>query len=142
MEQTFSDYVQSWDDLCGQIEKLKAQLKPLTTREGIMRKAIADRVKEALGDDWKEGVNNFTLPDMRVLKVTNKLKRDVVVSGKQLDELRAKFDAVNDRPCNFDDLLRTKHEVVISEFRKLEGTSALVFAAAITTKPSAPEVSL
>ena len=137
---TFEEYVSQWDDLVGQIAALKKQLKPLTDGEMAMRKAIAKSVMEALGDDWKEGVNTFKLPDGRVLKIGYKLTREVAAA--ELPAAREEYALLNDAPVAFDDLLRVKYELELKEFRKLEGQAAKVFSRVVTTKEAAPEVEI
>ena len=137
---TFEEYVSQWDDLVGQIAALKKQLKPLTDSEMAMRKAIVKSVSEALGDEWKEGMNTFKLSDGRVLKIGYKLTREGAAA--ELPAAREEYALLNDAPVAFDDLLRVKYELELKEFRKLEGQAAKVFSRVITTKEAAPEVEI
>lgn len=139
-EITFDAYVDEWDALVAQIAKGKAQLKPLETKELLMRKAIAARVKEALGDQWKEGTNAYMLADLRNLKVVNKLTRKVDVSA--LPSAREEYVKLNDVPCTFDELLRPKFEIVKEKYDLLEGPAKSIFSFVVTTTESAPEVKL
>lgn len=137
---TFEEYVNQWDDLVRQIEELKKQLKPLTEAELSMRKAIRDSIKSTMGEDWKEGINKFPLPDGRTLKINNKLERKIAES--ELMAAREEYALLNDAPVTFDELLRIKYELELKAFRKLEGQAAKVFSRVVTTKEAAPEVEI
>lgn len=140
MAQTFEEYVKDWDDTVAQIEALNETLKPLKAREMAMRKAIAASVQEALGADWKEGMNAYPLSSGRKLKVNNKLKR--VIEVGEIEGTRAAFEALNDRPDSFDELLRIKYELDKRSFDKLSDAARHVVSRMLVTKPEAPEVKL
>ena len=138
--QTFEGYVDAWNDLQGEIEKRKAALKPLTDKELTMRKHIAEAVKTASGDTWKEGVNTFLLPDMRALKVTIPLKREIDIPS--IPAAREAFRKLNDLPITFDELLRTKYELEKKAFDKLGPAAKVAISDMIVVKPQAPTVEL
>lgn len=137
---TFEEYVQSWEDMTTQIAVLKKQLKPLTDKEMEMRRAIAESLKSALGDKLKEGVNNWTLPDGRTLKFEYKVKRDIAVA--EIGNAREAYMTVNDRPVEFDDLLRIKYELEKKAWNKLDGEAVKAVSRMVTAKEEAPALSL
>jgi len=139
---TFEEYVNQWDALVAQIEALKKQLKPLTDAEMPMRKAIFEAVQNSLvaSGTWKEGVNNFPMPDGRKLKVTNALKRDIEES--QITSARAMYDMQNDKPVLFDDLLRVKYELAKAEWNKLPDAAKHAISGMISTKQDTVTVAL
>jgi hypothetical protein len=140
MTTSFTDYVDEWDKLAGKIAELKKQLKPLESKELEMRKAIRDSVRQAMGVDFKEGMNNYLLPDLRTLKVNHKVTRSV--DEASIPAAREEYRKLNDVPCTFDDLLRVKYEIEKKQVDKLEGDAAKIFANVYTTKDASPEVKL
>ena len=140
MAATFEEYVDEWNDLVTKIAALKEQLKPLTDAEMPMRKAIRDAVQAAMGGTYKEGMNNFVMSDGRKLKVNNTIKREIDVS--QIATVREQYSLLNDRPVEFDDLLRVKYELAKVEWNKLGPEAKHLTSAMITAKPDTADVSL
>jgi hypothetical protein len=138
--QSFTEYVDDWNAVCGEIALLKRQIKAIEAREKAMRAHIATAVETALGEHFKEGTNNLPLPDGRVVKVVHKMNRKV--DPASLDAAREAYRKVNDVPVLFDDLLRTKYEIAKAEMDKLEGEAAKAFALAYTSTPAAATVEL
>lgn len=138
--ETFEQYVDEWDKLCGQIADIKRQLKPLTDLEMQMRKAIAQRVQEAAGEQWREGVNNFPLPDGRTLKVTNSIKR--AIEEGELAAAAEAYRQLNDVPCEFGELIRIKYEIDKKNWSKLGPQARHAVSRAVVASPQAPEVKL
>lgn len=141
-EQTFEDYVDAWDDLCGRISELNKKLAPLKAAEMTKRKAIRDSVRAAMGSSWKEGTNHFTLRDGRVLKINNKIKREI--EDGEVETCREAYELLNDRPVTFDELLRIKRELDKANFKKLDAESEAerVVSRMIVAKEEAPEVTI
>lgn len=132
MAQTFEEYVDEW-------AALDRQAKKLTADAMAMRKAIATSVAAAQeGGVLKEGANTVTMADGRKITVTHKINRSL--SPDEFGPARASFNAINDRPCDFDDLLKVKYDLVVSQYRKLEGPALAVFSDVMTAKDGAPEV--
>lgn len=123
---TFEDYVDEW-------MKLAEISKALVAKEMEMRRQIA-----AVFLNPTEGTNTKELADGRKLKYTHKISRSIDES--QISLARSEFELANERPVDFDDLLKVKHELVTSAFRKLEAGSAAEKAVArmVTSKVSAP----
>lgn len=140
MSNDFITYVEAWDALCGKIAEKKKELKEMTDSEMTMRKAIEASIETALGDAFKEGVNNYPLGDGRTLKVTRKIDRKI--DPASLDLARDEYRKLNEAPVAFDDLLRIKYELEKKNFDKLSGASYLAFSRAITEKNAAPTVEL
>lgn len=132
MTQTFDEYVDEW-------QKIKREAKALADKEMQMRKAIAASVAAAQpGGLLKEGVNNLTTPNGRKLKITHKINRSL--QEAEFGPARANFNSINDRPCDFDDLLKVEYKLVVSQFRKLEGPALAAFSDVMTAKDGAPEI--
>ena len=129
--------VASLDDYIDEWEKLAKISKLLVAQEMEMRKIIAGVVQNP-----KEGVNTFVLPSKRKMKLTHKITRGI--DETQVTIARAEYLLANDRPVEFDDLLKVKHDLVVSAYRKLiAGTPAsLAVARMVTSKPSAPTVEI
>lgn len=139
-QQTFEDYVKTWDDLVGRIAQAKKDLKLLTDGEMEMRKAIAEAVGKTMPDGLKEGVNAFAMPDGRKLKVTRKIKREIDQAA--IGPTREAYAQLNDNPVVFDTLLRVKYELEKREWDKLEGAALLTVTRMITSKDESPVVVL
>lgn len=139
-EQSFEDYVKTWDNLVGRITQAKKDLKLLTDSEMVMRKGIAGSVGAAMTGGLKEGVNTFPMPDGRKLKVTRKVKREI--DEALIGPTREAYALLNDNPVVFDTLLRVKYELAKAEWDKLEGEAALVVSRMITSKDESPTVVL
>lgn len=127
----FPDYVANW-------EKLKVISKYLTGLEMDMRKII---FAEAFKDP-KEGANTTTLPSGIKLKGTHKITRNIDES--QISLARSEYVLANSQPVDFDELLKTKYELVTASYRKLtEGTQAYNAASRmIVAKPGSPTLDL
>lgn len=128
---TFEGYLDQWDAVAQAAGLLK-------TLEMDMRKAIA----QSVFPNPVEGTNTHTLPDGRKLKLTHKYTRSLDES--QIESTRAAYMELNDRPVDFDDLLKVRYELATTAYRKLEvGTPAsLTISQMITVKPSAPSLEL
>jgi hypothetical protein len=148
--ETFEEYVERWAKVGDEIAKLTAQkvaltadidarIKALAPTEMEMRKAIAVSVKTALGEKAKEGVNHWTLPDGRKLKLTlNKTRK---IAEPEIKNARAAFELLNEeQPVAFDALLRTKYELEKKEWNKLGDAAKLAISRMITTTDDAPIV--
>ena len=129
--QTFEEYVAEW-------QKVKAEAARLKDLEMTMRLAIRDSVRNYLGDKFKEGANPHKMADGRKITVTHKVNRSLDES--RLEVIREEYNALNDRPIEFDDLIKVKYELVIGKYRDLEGKAAEVFSDLVTTKEGSPEV--
>lgn len=149
--ETFEQYVDRWDGLKAKAAALVAQkqaltkeidaeLKTIAETEMAMRKAIAESVKEALGDKLKEGVNRFDMADGRKLKFSYDLTR--TIDESQIDVARQEYSKVNDAPVTFDELLRVKYELAKKEWNKLGAGGKAAVSAMITTKPAAPTMEI
>lgn len=130
---TFEDYVDEWDELKSKIAELKKQLAPLEDTEKKMRTQMAESVKEHLGDDWKEGMNNFLLQDGRTLKIKADIDRKVEMG--EMANAREAYEQLNDTPCPFDDLFRVKYELQVKQYRTLSDTAVTAISRAIVAKP-------
>lgn len=131
--QTFEEYVSEWDRLVGQIEALKAQIKPLAATEMEMRKAIRDSVATAMGANYREGVNKFPMQDGRTLKVTNGIKREI--DEASIAAALEAFGKLNDHTVAFDSLLRVKYELAKIEWNKLTDAEKAAVSVMIVAKP-------
>lgn len=137
---TFAEYVAQWDDLCRKKAAIEEQLKPLAAQELAMRKALADSVKTALGAKLKEGVNTFPLGDGRSLKLTHSVKRDI--EPGEIANARAKYDELNDRDLTFDQLLRIKHELDKTNWKKLTPAQRKAVSRMIVAKDATPTLEI
>lgn len=137
---TFLEYVNEWDELCALRAKLESQLAPVKAKELQMRKGIAESVKQALGDQLVEGVNNFPLGDGRTLKLTYKVDRSIAIES--IEDARQAYGQLNDRPVEFDSLLRIKYELSKREFDKLGAAGKAAIADMIIAKPAAPSLEI
>lgn len=131
----FIDYVNNWDATKAQIEELEKQLRPLKAKEMEMRKGIAGSIAGAM--EVKEGVNKYTLPDGRVLKLTHKIDRKV--EEPEIAATRELFEQQNDTGgVTFDALLRVKYELSKRDFDKLPEAAAKVASRMVVSKDAAP----
>ena len=131
----FIDYVNKWDATKARMEELEKQLKPLNAKELEMRKAIATSIKGAM--QTKEGVNKYTLPDGRVLKLTLKIDRKIEEAA--IAATRELFEQQNDTGgVTFDALLRVKYELSKRDFDKLPKAAAKVASRMVVSKEAAP----
>lgn len=150
-KQTFEQYVDEWDGLREKAAKLVAQktkltkdidrqLKEIAETELVMRKAIAESIKAALGDNVKEGVNRFDMVDGRTIKFTNAITRTVETA--EIANARKNFSLLNDVPVEFDKLLRVKYELEKKEWNKLGDAAKKAISNMITAKPAAPTMEI
>jgi hypothetical protein len=93
----------------------------------------------------KEGSNTFVMADGRKLVATHKITRSI--DEPMVAPCRAEYAVLNDRPVEFDDLLKVKHDLVTSSYRKLEpapGTAPsqafITISRMIVAKPGAPSL--
>jgi hypothetical protein len=140
MTQTFDEYVTEWDGLVAQLEAHKKTMKPIISKEMEMRKAIFAAVSAAMGRTFKEGMNNYSLPDGRVLKVDNPIDR--VIDESSIVMARAHYEMLNDKPIDFDDLLRIKYELAKANYNKLTDEGKRVVAQMFTSKQGSISVKL
>lgn len=129
--ETFEQYVDRW-------AAIKREAKRLADAEMAMRKAILASVKAHCGQDFKEGANTIDLGEGRKLTVTHKINR--TLAKDQIEPVREKYNALNDRPVPFDDLLKIEYSLVVSSFRKLDGAAGAVFSDLVTSKEGSPEI--
>lgn len=128
---THAEYLDSW-------LKIKDVAKSLSDMEMTMRKALFAATFPAP----KEGANTFELQDGRKLAATYKINRSIDESLVQAT--RAEYELLNERPVDFDELLKVKHELVTSAYRKLQpgeeapGAAYIVISKMITAKPGSP----
>lgn len=129
--ETFEDYVERW-------QQVKREARRLAEAEMAMRKAIMASIRNYQGDKFKEGANTIPLADGRKITGTHKINRSL--SEDAIPLVRERYNELNDRPVEFDELLKVKHDLVVSAFRKLEGQALAVVSDMITAKEGAPEV--
>lgn len=129
---THQEYLDNW-------LKLKDTAKALSEMEVAMRNALF----RATFQNPKEGSNTFLLPDGRKLVATHKINRTIDQSLVAL--ARSEYELCNDRPVEFDALIKTKVDLVVSEFRKVQPTAGetpsaafLAVARMVTEKPGTP----
>jgi len=154
-QMTFEDYVMLWDRQRQLIANLVDDKKRMTTAidaeiakiaevELTMRKTITDSLKVSLGAKLTEGVNNVPLENGRSLKMTNKIDRKVDEASISMS--REEYAKTNDNDgVTFDQLLRVKYELNITEFRKIEKKPGAFMAASrmlVTTSPPQPPLEL
>lgn len=137
---TFEEYVSEWDALAGEKAKLEKKLKPIKDREIAMRKEIVAGLVQTMGDQVKEGVNKFVLPDGRTLKFNYKLERKV--DEALLPAVKEEYAALNSATVPFDDLLRVKYEIDKRSFNKLADAALLTFSKMVTTRETSPELTI
>lgn len=131
MAQTFEEYVDEW-------LSIKKEAKRLAELEMNMRKAIMQSIRNAKGDEFKEGANTLAMGDGRKITCTHKVNR--IIDQSQIEVIREEYNALNDRPVPFDDLLKVKYDLVIGPFRKLEGRALEVISDLVTSKEGSPEI--
>lgn len=131
--ETFEGYVDRWT-------QIKREAKRLAEAEMEMRKAIMASIRQARGDEFKEGANGVKMADGRKITGTHKINRSL--QQDQIEAVRERYMALNDRPVDFDDLLKVSYDLVISQFRKLDGEALKVVSDMVTAKEGSPEVKL
>lgn len=136
----FLEYIAAWDAVRAQIEEIEKTLKPLKARELEMRKALAESIQAALGDQLKEGMNIYKLEDGRSLALGYKLDRKIEES--EIPAAREAYTQLNDRPVEFDALLRVKYELSKRDFDKLSDSAKAAISDMIITKPAAPTLEI
>lgn len=101
--------------------------KRLVDHEMDVRKNLA----AALFPTPKEGANKVVLSNGIIVKYTHQIDR-------KLDEgvLKVNADLYKAAQINVDNIIRTKPELRVKEWRELSDEQKLVFADAITEKPS------
>ena len=116
----FEQVVNDHAELQAIIADVEAALKPVKTAERKYRDSIAASMDAYLGEELKEGVNNYELSNGRTLKYTRTLERKVDDSA--LDTARKVYAEADDVPAGvaFDDLLRVKYELDKRMYNKLE----------------------
>ncbi len=127
---TFEEYVTAW-------LALKSLMDELRRTETLARKHIAAAAfPQIASPDCAEGVHHFNMADGRKITYTHKISRKV--DEALISAVRDEYLTLNDRPVNFDDLIKAKYEVSVSELRKIDkGTPAeAVIAKMLTAKPA------
>ena len=137
---TFLEYVAAWDAARAQIEQIEKTLKPLKAKELEMRKALAESIQTALGDKLKEGMNTYDLGDGRSLALGYMLDRKIEES--EVASAREAYAQLNDRPVEFDALLRIKYELNKRDFDKLSAAGKAAISDMVVTKPAAPTLEI
>ena len=128
---THAEYLDSW-------LKIKDLAKSLAATEMTMRKALF----AATFPSPKEGANIFELQDGRKLAAIYKINR--FIDESMVQATRAEYALLNERPVDFDELLKVKHELVTRAYRKLQpgeeapGAAYNVISKMITAKPGSP----
>jgi Txe/YoeB family toxin of Txe-Axe toxin-antitoxin module len=133
---THLEYVDNW-------LKLSELAKALAAMEMVMRKALfASTFPEPT-----EGANNYPLPDGRKIAAQHKLNYSIDES--QIALARAEYEVINDRPVLFDELLKVKHDLVTSAYRKLQPASGqapsqafVAVSRMVTIKPGSPTIEI
>ena len=127
--QTFEAYVAEWS-------KLSEATKALAKLEMTMRRSI---VKSAFPNP-EEGANNFDLVTGQRLTMNHKINRSIDES--LVEATRAEYELLNDRPVDFDELIKMKPTLVTSAYRKLVGSDQAFLTASrcIVAKPGAPSL--
>lgn len=128
---TFDEYLAGWETVAKAAKALSAL--EMTMRKGLFATCFPHP---------KEGTNNYKLPDGRTLAGNYKITRNIDETQVQL--ARSEYDLVNDRPVLFDELIKTKVELVTASFRKLEanreGEAYKAASRMIVAKPGAPSL--
>lgn len=133
---TREEYVDNWT-------KVKDLVKALTEIEMTMRKTLFAATFTAP----KEGANTFVLSDGRKLKAQHKINRSIDAAA--VAPTREAYALLNDRPVEFDELLKVEYSLVVSAFRKIEPAAGeqpsaayMVASQMIVAKPGAPTLEL
>lgn len=128
---TFDQFVVQWS-------QIKSAAKILSDLEMKMRKAIA----ASAFPNPVEGTNNLTSPEGRQVKLVHKISR--TVDESQIALARSEYILLNDRPVEFDDLLKVKYDLVTSAYKKLEPSTPpfLTVARMLTVKAGAPTITV
>lgn len=127
---SFEQYVSEW-------AALKALQEIIKKAELAARKHItAAAFPQAGSPDCAEGVHHFEMIDGRKLTYTRKVTRSI--DETQIAASREAYALLNDRPVEFDDLLKVSYELSITSFRKLDPASeaSTVIAGMVTAKAS------
>ena len=124
-------------------EAVGAAAKMLTAYEMELRKQLV----VACFPIPKEGANNLDLGGGRKLSATINIRR--TIDASQVAVARNEFQAANDRPIDFDELLKVEYTLVTSAYRKLvpkdgEAPSQAFLAASrmIVTKEGSPSAEI
>lgn len=136
----FEKVVNEHDQLSALIAEVESTVKILKAEERIMRDGIAASLTTFFGKALKEGVNNYVLSNLRKLKFTYKVKREIEMS--MVSVARAKFEAATDKVGSFDDLLRLKYELDKKAWNKIAagGEASKAVSEMIVAKPEAPTI--
>jgi hypothetical protein len=121
------EYVDQW-------LAVKAVAKLLADYEMSQRKTLFYHTFPAP----KEGANTFDLADGRKIKATHKINRTILED--QIGAARQAYSELNDRPVDFEDLLKVKYDLVVAPFRKLEGPALLAVSRMVNAKDGAPDL--
>lgn len=108
---------------------VQAQLAHLKAREMEMRKDIAAE----LFPDPDEGTNTYELGKGYKLKLKHTLRRTI-------DE--AVLPSVLERLPHAEACIKNKPELVIKQYKKLQGDDLLIFEECLITKPGSPSLEL
>jgi hypothetical protein len=133
---TREEYVDQW-------VAVKDMVKALSEIEMDMRKTLF----AATFTQPKEGANTFVLSDGRKLKAQHKINRSIDAAA--VAPTREAYALLNDRPVEFDALLKVEYSLVTSAFRKVEpapgeepSAAYMVISQMIVAKPGAPALEL
>lgn len=140
--QAFEKAVNDWHSMQQLVQEVKKLLKPLEAEERKARDGIAESLATFYGADLKEGVNNYELSNLRVLKYTHKVDRKI--DNGLVAVAREAYTQADDKPeLPFDDLLRVKYELAATPYKKVTGPNAkLAVSRMITSKPAAPTLTV
>lgn len=120
--------------------KVKAQLGKLKSAEALMRTRIFKFFFKAP----KEGTNKVDLNDGTgaQLKADHTINRSVDIGS--LDALKAAqlVEGYNGPKLNFDNLIKWKPEVSITEYRKLTEEERHLFDQCLIIKPGSPQLEI
>lgn len=124
---TFDEYVLEWEKLASEVARRKAEMDDLVKREQEMRREFSK------GLTLEEGTNKISLGDGRTLVITNTIERKVDEGSIAL--ARTEYEKLNERPVEFDTLLRIKYEVDKRQWNKLTDAGRLAVSRMIENKP-------
>lgn len=131
--QLSADEFAAWCALVKDIKSKNKELKPLKTKELLLRKKII----KAFFPNPKEGVNRFSLDDTHALKCTYKLSYDI--DEPVLQSLNKDF---KEHEIPLSRLLKYKASLVLKDYRALEDDKKALFNQAVVIKPATSELEI